>query len=526
MTRLLQIVYIAARQGLFWHLSKLPMPLQVRLALFCLPWWLIPARKQPFDIALRTTFEQLGPVPIKFGQLLSTRGDIIGQDLAATLSSLQDNVPPFSTDDAVSIIKRELGDKSDAIIQTLSTEPLASASIAQVHTAIVDDNEVVVKVVRPGIDLTIERDFGWLSRFANLFSRNTALGKRLRLNEVISDLHGVLKSELDLRLEAGNAAQLRSNFENSPLLYIPKVYWPYCSEQVMTSERIYGIGVDQAAKIDEAGFNRKTLAEHGVEIFFTQVFEHNFFHADMHPGNIMVDASDPSINRYIGLDCAIMGTLSKEDQFYMGHNLIAIFEQDYQRVADLHIQSGWVGKDTKAHEFAATMRSLCEPIFAKPLGEISLAEILLNLFATARRYDMRVQPSLVLLQKTLLHVEGLGRSLYPDLDLWNTALPFLKRWSKHQFGPIGVARTLAADIPRIAEQMPLLPDRLRRLYQVIDSLDQPRGSFVDRVGRTLTTIVLTTGAVYCLHLSSKADSATIATGGILLAVAALFSRLK
>ncbi len=521
MIRLLQIIWVASRQGLFWHLAKLNLPWHTRAMLFALPWWLIPAKRQPIDIALRTTLEQLGPVPIKFGQLLSTRGDIVGQEMATTLSSLQDDVPPFDTDTARSILRDQLGPQAAPLLKSLSEQPLASASIAQVHTAKLDDKDVVVKIVRPNIDRTIERDFGWLKRFASLITNNTTLGKRLRLTEVIDDLHAILVSELDLRLEAGNSAQLRANFLNSPLLYVPEVFWPFCSERVMTSERIYGIGVDQAEKIDSAGFDRKTLAEHGVEIFFTQVFEHNFFHADMHPGNIMVDSTDASLNRYIGIDCAIMGTLSKEDQFYMGHNLIAIFEQDYQRVADLHIQSGWVGADTKAHEFAATMRSLCEPIFAKPLGEISLAELLLNLFATARRYDMRVQPSLVLLQKTLLHVEGLGRSLYPDLDLWNTALPFLKRWSKQQFGPLGVAKTIASDIPKIAEQMPLLPDRLRRLYQVIDSLDKPRDSLLDNLVKLATCGALGGTAIYALTLAVESGSLTAAATSVVLSLATL-----
>jgi len=524
--RLIKLFYVSARHGLFRHLLKLDLPTPLKAVLWLIPWWLIPSKKTDFARSLKHTLEDLGPVPIKFGQLLSTRGDIVGQQLAKELASLQDDVPGFDVDLLRTILQDELGEMAAPLLSTISPTPLASASIAQVHTAKLGDKDVVVKVVRPNIEKLIAADFAWLSSIARILTRHSSLGARLRLDEVVEDLHKILESEIDLRLEAGNTTQLRSNFQGSKLLYIPEVHYPYCSERVMTSERIYGIGVDQAEAIDAAGFDRKKLAEHGVEIFFTQVFEHNFFHADMHPGNIMVDKTEPSLNRYIGIDCAIIGTLSREDQYYMGQNLIAIFEQNYMRTAELHIASGWVSKDTKAHEFAATMRSLCEPIFAKPLGEISLAEILLNLFATARRYDMRIQPSLILLQKTLLHVEGLGRSLYPDLDLWNTALPFLKRWSEKNFGPLGVAKALATDIPKIAEQMPLLPDRLRRLYQVIDSLDQPRTNIMDRLLNIMMRSAFIGGAIYCLHLSSQTTSVTPAIIALALTAGAIFTKTK
>jgi len=524
--RLLKLFYVSARHGLFKHLLDLDLPASIKVVLWLTPWWLIPSKKTNLAKSLKHTLEDLGPVPIKFGQLLSTRGDIVGKELAKELASLQDDVPPFASETLFKIIHDELGENAAPLLSTISDQPLASASIAQVHTAKLGDKNVVVKVVRPGIDKLIDADFSWLSSIAKLLTRHSSLGARLRLDEVIADLYKILESEINLLLEAGNTTQLRTNFKNSKLLYIPEVHYQYCSERVMTSERIYGIGVDQADLIDAEGFNRKKLAEHGVEIFFTQVFEHNFFHADMHPGNIMVDKTQPELNRYIGIDCAIIGTLSREDQYYMGQNLIAIFEQDYMRTAELHIASGWVSKDTKAHEFAATMRSLCEPIFSKPLGEISLAEILLNLFVTARRYDMRIQPSLILLQKTLLHVEGLGRSLYPDLDLWNTALPFLKRWSEKNFGPLGVAKALASDIPKIAEQMPLLPDRLRRLYQVIDSLDKPRSHILDRALNIFVQSIFIGGAIYCLHLSSQTDSVAAAIIATTLAVGAIFTRVK
>jgi ubiquinone biosynthesis protein len=415
---------------------------------------------------LRLALQELGPIFIKFGQLLSTRRDLVPLDIADELALLQDQVAPFPGPDALRLIEQALGKPLDALFKHVSPEPLASASIAQVHTAQLQSGEdVVIKVVRPGIDAIIADDVALLHSIAALVDTRVAGAKRLRLREVVSDYEHVIFDELNLLGEAANTSQLARNFKDSPLLYVPKVYWDYCRSNVLVMERIYGIPVSQIDELRAAGINIKRLAETGVQVFFTQVFQHSFFHADMHPGNVFVSREHKENPQYIALDCAIIGSLSKADQHYLARNLLAIFQQDYRRVAELHVESGWVPADTPIHAFEATMRSVCEPIFQKPIGDISFGQLLLQLFRTASRFNMEIQPSLVLLQKTLLNVEGLGKQLYPELDLWQTALPFLEKWQKQRLSPLSNLRLIKEKLPEWIEQAPEVPELLLKALQ-------------------------------------------------------------
>lgn len=417
---------------------------------------------------LRLALEELGPIFIKFGQLLSTRRDMVPEDIADELASLQDNVPPFGEEAARTLIENALGDTIDSLFATFSMTPLASASVAQVHTATLPGGEeVVVKVVRPGIDKIIAQDIALLKGVAEFVENNIDQGKRLRAVEVVQDYEYIIHDELNLMSEGANATQLARNFENSELLYVPKVYWDYCRTNVLVMERIYGIPVSRVAELQAAGIDLKTLAERGVEIFFTQVFNHSFFHADMHPGNVYVSREHPERPQYIALDCAIIGTLSRDDQYYLAKNLLAIFKRDYRRVAELHVECGWVPPDTPVNAFEATMRSVCEPIFEKPLKDISFGMLLLQLFQTASRFNMEVQPSLVLLQKTLLNIEGLGKQLYPELDLWDNALPFLERWQRERLSPIANLKKIGDKVPEWLEQLPEIPELLYEAMQEI-----------------------------------------------------------
>lgn len=407
---------------------------------------------------LRKAMEELGPIYIKFGQLLSTRRDFLDTELADELQSLQDNVPPFSSPSIHTLIEDSLGVSAESIFSSLDSEPFASASIAQVHSATLKTGEeVVIKVTRPGIEAVVSADIKLLKWIANLIETRTELGKRLHPVEIVNDYEQIIHDELDLLSEAANTSQLKRNFENSPVLYVPKVHWDYCSKRLMVMERIHGIPVADVGALNAQNTDLKKLAETGVDIFFTQVFDHNFFHADMHPGNIFVSYETPANPKYIAIDCAIIGSLSKDDQEYLAKNLLAIFKREYRKVAELHVACGWVPRDTKIHEFESAIRSVCEPIFEKPLKEISFANLLVQLFRTASRFDMEVQPSLVLLQKTLLNVEGLGRQLYPDLDLWKTALPYLENWSKKRLNPFTLLGRIQENIPNWIDQLPLLP---------------------------------------------------------------------
>lgn len=441
--------------------------------------WL-PEPRQTRGERLRLALESLGPVFIKFGQLLSTRRDLMPADIADELARLQDQVPPFDSDCAVAIIEKALGAPIDQLYKTFSHKPLASASVAQVHAAtLADGEEVVVKVIRPGIENIIRQDIALLYTLARFVHRFLPDGRRLRLVEVVDDYQLTILDELDLQREGANTAQLRRNFDYSPLLYVPKVFWDYTRTTVLTIERIDGIAVTNVAALEAQNTDMKLLAERGVEIFFTQVFRDNFFHADMHPGNVFVSRKDPERPQYIAIDCAIIGSLSEDDQYYLARNLLAIFQRDYRYVAQLHIECGWVPPSTKVHEFEAAIRSACEPIFQKPLGEISFGQMLIYLFQTARRFDMEVQPALVLLQKTLLNIEGLGRELYPQLDLWATAQPYLEQWLKDRYSPRAQWQRLKHHAPAWIEQLPQLPEALfatlqqaRQLPELLNHVQQ------------------------------------------------------
>lgn len=407
---------------------------------------------------LRRACEELGPIFVKFGQLLSTRPDLIPEDICQALNHLQDNVAPFSSDTFIQIVEAQLGQPLHQCFAEFNPQPLASASIAQVHTATLHSGQaVVVKAVRPGILTIIEQDLSLLRQLAKWLAAFSQDGKRLKPVEVVEEYRTTLLDELDLMREAANAALLRRNFNQSPLLYVPEIHFDYCRSQVLVMERIYGAQVTDLAALKAAGVNMKALAERGVEIFFTQVFTHNFFHADMHPGNVFVSLKNPQQPQYIALDMAIMGALTEQDQYYLARNLLAMFRRDYHLVAKLHVMSGWVPPNTSVAALEAAIRTLCEPLFAKPLKDISFGQALLNLFQTARRFNMEVQPQLVLLQKTLLNIEGLGRQIYPDLDLWATAHPFLERWVKQRYSPKTLWRSFSQNAPDWLDQLPLLP---------------------------------------------------------------------
>ena len=407
---------------------------------------------------LRLALETLGPVFIKFGQLLSTRRDLIPLDIADELARLQDRVPAFPTETAIAIIEQALEQPIGEAFAQFDPAPLASASVAQVHTAIRHDgSEVVVKVVRPNIQKVIREDMHVLRTLASLLVKASVEARRLHLLEVLDDYEKTILAELDMRQEADNTAKLRLNFAGSPMLYVPKVHWDYCRTNILVLERIYGVQISDVAQLKARGTNMRVLAERGVETFFTQVFVDNFFHADMHPGNIFVDVSDPESPRYIAVDCAIIGKLTKEDQDYLARNLLAFFNRDYAEVARLHLDSGWVPEDTDAGEFERVIRELCEPIFEKPLHEIQFSQFLVQLFQTASQFQMEIQPQLVLLQKTLLYIEGLGRELYPELDLWATAKPFMETWMAEHVGPAATLREFAARGPELLQQLPRLP---------------------------------------------------------------------
>lgn len=420
---------------------------------------------------LRLALQSLGPVWIKFGQMLSTRRDLLPADLVDELAILQDKVEPFSGMQAKALIEEALGltDISDLFAQFELT-PLASASIAQVHTAQLTQADgsvadVVIKVIRPGIRKQILADLALMDSLAVMAARFLPDGKRLRPREVVAEYRKTILDELDLQREAANAIQLRRNFTDSDSLYIPYVYADHCRSNVMVMERIYGIPVSDIPALEAQGTNMELLAKRGVEVFFTQVFRDSFFHADMHPGNIFVSYEHPANPKYIGIDCGIVGTLNAEDKRYLAENFVAFFNRDYRKVAQLHLDSGWVPAHTKVEEFESAIRTVCEPIFQKPLAEISFGHVLLNLFNTARRFEMQVQPQLVLLQKTLLYIEGLGRQLYPQLDLWKTAKPFLENWVKQQVGLPAIWRQVKENLPFWAEKMPQMPELLHRYLE-------------------------------------------------------------
>jgi len=448
----------------------LPQPKKGPLRAFV---WLIPSvrMKRSRGERLRDALQALGPVFVKFGQMLSTRRDLLPPDIAGPLAELQDRVKPFPGDRSRAIIEADLECSIDDVFAEFSSEVMASASVAQVHAArLKTGEEVIVKVIRPGIEKVIEEDLKLMMTIARFVEKNFVDGKRLKLVQVVSDYRMTILDELDLMREAANTALIRRNFEHSDICYVPQIYWDYTRRNVKVEERVYGIPISQIDVFKEKNVNMEKLAERGVEIFFTQVFDHSFFHADMHPGNVFVDISDPENPVYKAIDFGIVGTLDPESQAYLAQNLIAFFDRDYRAVAELHVESGWVPKNTNIGEFESAIRTVCEPIFQKPLGEISFGVLLVRLFEVARRFQMEVQPQLVLLQKTLLNIEGLGRELYPELDLWNTGKPFLERWVKERLGLKGIADYAKRNVSRWAVQFPAItntilttPDRLGRL---------------------------------------------------------------
>lgn len=535
--RLLYINWVLARNGLDQLIVSIHLFAPFRFIVYLNPWtwW----RRQPLTRgeALRKTLEELGPIFIKFGQALSTRPDILPADIALELCKLQDKVPPFPSEQALTIIAAAYGRSAFDVFAEFDTQVLASASMAQVHAArLKSGEEVVVKILRPNMRKVIENDLSIMHTIANFADRYWPESKRLKPKEIVAEFEHSLLNELDLQREAANAGQLRRNFFNSPLLYIPEVFWDYTRENILVMERIYGIPVADVATLRNYSIDIKKLAERGVEIFFTQVFRDCFFHADMHPGNIFVSTQHPNDPQYICIDFGIIGTLNENDKRYLAENLYAFFNRDYRRVAQLHVESGWVARNTRIEEFESAIRTVCEPIFEKPLKDISFAQVVLRLFQVARRFQMEVQPQLVLLQKTLLAIEGLGRQLYPELDLWATAKPFLEKWLKEQIGPKAFFARLKENLPFFAEQLPHMPrllndllvlskeEKIRSLMLSADNPPQNRQQAWNKgLGAGIFSAMLTISALCFLDLIEPDKIAPVAliaalVGGMIMLV--------
>ncbi len=460
--RLLRINRVFVRHDLDEFVSAVHLFRPYRWLIRAMPWRWVRLRNVPRARRLREALEELGPIFVKFGQVMSTRPDLLPEDIAIELIALQDRVPPFSGDEAVRIIEAEFGKSVEQIFKKFNRTPIASASVAQVHFAVMPNgDEVAVKVLRPGIEKVIERDLELLYLLARLALRFSPQAKRLRPVEVVDQFRRTLNDELDLRREAANASQLKANFEGSDLLYVPKVDWDHTRRRVFVMERISGIHISDIDRLKEAKIDLRQLSHNGVEIFFTQAFRDGFFHADMHPGNIFV-APD---GQYRAVDFGIMGSLSDADKRYLAENFIAFFNRDYRAVAEAHLRAGWVPPETVAEDFETAIRAVCEPIFAKPIKDISFGRLLMHLFQTARHFNMEVQPQLVLLQKTLFQIEGLGRRLYPELDLWVTAKPYLEKWMREQMGPRALLKTLKKEVPKWWQMMPELPTLVHEVLE-------------------------------------------------------------
>jgi ubiquinone biosynthesis protein len=467
LVRLLEIQRVLLRHRLDDYVRAAHLYRPLRFLFFLSPLvWFERRRMVSRGERLRRALEELGPIFVKFGQAVSTRRDLLPTDIADELAMLQDRVPPFPGATARALIEQAYGRPLAEVFESFDETPLAAASIAQVHAArLPGGQEVVVKVLRPGMRAVIERDLEVLHALADLAQRYSREGRRLRPREIVNEYQKTVVDELDLMREAANATQLKRNFAGSDLLYVPEVYWDYCRNDVMVMERIHGVPISDLKRLKAVGTDIRQLAENGVRIFFTQVFRHNFFHADMHPGNIFVLVDDPRRPRYAAVDFGIVGTLDPRDQHYLAENFMAVFERDYRRVALLHLESGWVPPGTRIDEMESAVRTVCEPIFDRPLKDISFGRILLRLFEISRRFNMQIQPQLILLQKTLLNVEGLGRDLYPDLDVWSTATPILREWMRERSSVRALARGLRAHLPELMAAARSLPTLLTALVE-------------------------------------------------------------
>jgi len=475
LSRLIEIQRVLVRHGLdeFVRATHLYRPL--RFLFLLSPWtWAVRRGDAPRAERLRLALEELGPIFVKFGQALSTRRDLLPVDIADELAKLQDRVPPFDGKVARAIIEAAYGRTAEQVFSAFEETPLAAASIAQVHAAELrpevalngaTTREVVVKVLRPGMHAIIARDLEVLRELAHFAERNWEGSRRLKPVEIVNEYEKTILDELDLMREAGNASQLRRNFEASPLLYVPAVHWDFCRHGVMVMERIRGVQISNMARLREAGTDIRRLAENGVEIFFTQVFRHNFFHADMHPGNIFVLIDNPAQPKYAAVDFGIVGTLDPRDQYYLAENFLAVFDRDYRKVAQLHLESGWVPEGSRVDEMESAIRTVCEPIFNKPLKEISFGTVLLRLFEIARRFDVTIQPQLILLQKTLLNIEGLGRDLYPDLDIFKTAGPIMREWVREKMSGRAIIENARTQLPEILASLQTLAPLVRSAVQ-------------------------------------------------------------
>jgi ubiquinone biosynthesis protein len=517
--RLLEIQRVLVRHGLDEFVKATHLYRPLRFLYYLQPsTWAERRRGGSRGERLRLALEELGPIYIKFGQALSTRRDLIPADIADELAKLQDRVPPFDGALAKATIEKSLGAKVDDLFATFDDRPLAAASIAQVHAATLKDGrEVVVKVLRPGMRERIDRDIEVMYALASLVARYVPDAARLRPVEVVREYDKTIHDELDLLREAANAKQIRRNFAGSELLYVPEVHFDLCRVEVLVMERIRGVPISDMKTLRERNVNIRRLAEHGVEIFFTQMLRHNFFHADMHPGNIFVQIEDPENPKYAAVDFGIVGTLDPKDLNYLAGNFLAFFDRDWRRVAELHVESGWVPKDTRVDELEGAVRTVCEPIFEKPISEISFGFVLLRLFEVARRFRMEVQPQLVLLQKTLLNIEGLGRELYPQLDLWVTAQPLLREWYKERLSPRAILKEWRRQAPELIQALrtaPLLVTRVvqdaqHREYLLrsdVPRLDELRVEMRDnaaRRDRTILACAVGIGAVLWIGLGAE-----------------------
>jgi ubiquinone biosynthesis protein len=473
--RLIAIHRALARHGLIDFTRGTSVHRRLRFIGAISPWlWFRGASRGNRGARLRLALEELGPVFVKFGQAMSTRRDLLPPDIADELVKLQDQVPPFNGEVARAIAELALGQPVSALFRSFDTTPLAAASIAQVHAAeLPDGREVIVKILRPGMRELIARDVEVLYALARLAERHSAEARRLRAIDIVREYETTILDELDLMREAANAANLKRNFAGDPMLHVPEVFWDLCRSNVMVMERIHGIPIGDVERLRALGVDFRKLSENGVKIFFTQVFRHNFFHADMHPGNIFVLAENPAEPRYAAVDFGIVGTLDPRDQDYLAQNFLAVFDRDYRRVAQLHVDSGWVPHDTRVEEMESAIRTICEPIFDRPLKDISFALVLLRLFEALRRFDARIQPQLILLQKTMFNIEGLGRQLYPELDIWKTATPILREWLREKHHPLNVARRMWKQMPELLAALEATPVAAR---QHMVNAAQPRPS--------------------------------------------------